>query len=285
MELGGRFQMTVAQSPRPMIRRCGKSDMGDDKKLGERVMKKLLLGSVAVAALIAGPALAADLRVNAPVYKAPPPVVGYSWTGCYIGGHVGGLWAHKEWTLQPPDPVIPLGSNDVNSWLGGVQAGCDYQFAGGWVIGIQGDYAWTDANGSHVDALVDGTTNRSRVRSLATVTGRIGYAWDRFLGYVKGGGAWERDNYDRFILGTGVLFDSASETRGGWTVGVGGEYAFTNFLSGFVEYNYYDFGDRTLAFTTPAGVFTDNINVRERKSVIRGGLNFRWGYGPVIAKY
>jgi outer membrane immunogenic protein len=102
---------------------------------------------------------------------------------------------------------------------------------------------------------------------------------------VKGGGAWERDNYDRFILGTGVLFDSASETRSGWTIGVGGEYAFTNFLSGFVEYNYYDFGDRTLAFATPAGVFTDNINVRERKSVIRGGLNFRWGWGPVVAKY
>jgi outer membrane immunogenic protein len=247
-------------------------------------MKKLLLGSVAGIVLMAGPALAADLRVKAPVYKAAPPVVGYSWTGCYIGGHVGGLWAHKEWTLQPPDPITPLGSHDANSWLGGVQAGCDYQFAGGWVIGIQGDYAWTDANGSHVD-VVDGTVDRTRIRSLSTVTGRIGYAWDRFLGYVKGGGAWERDNYERVILGTNVLAGSASETRGGWTVGVGGEYAFTNFVSAFVEYNYYDFGNRTLTFLDPAGGFNDNINIRERKSVVRGGLNVRWGWGPVVAKY
>jgi outer membrane immunogenic protein len=167
--------------------------------------------------------------------------------------------------------------------LGGGQAGCDYQFAGNWVIGIQGDYAWTDATGSHFD-VVDGTTDRTRIRSLSTVTGRIGYAWDRFLGYVKGGGAWERDNYDRLLLPANTFFAAASETRGGWTVGVGGEYAFTNYLTGFVEYNYYDFGNRTLTFFDVVGGF-DNINIRERKSVIRGGLNFRWGYGPVIAKY
>jgi outer membrane immunogenic protein len=249
-------------------------------------MRNLLLGTVAVVALIAGPANAADLAVKAaPVYKAPPPVVTYySWTGCYVGGHVGGLWARKDWTLAPPDPIVGLGSHDANSWLGGVQAGCDYQFAGGWVIGIQGDYAWTEANGSH-DDVDDGTSDQTRIRSLATVTGRIGYAWDRFLGYVKGGGAWERDNYDRFILGTNVLDGSASETRSGWTVGVGGEYAFTNYLSGFVEYNYYDFGTRTLTFLTPAGAFNDNIDIRETKSVVRAGLNLRWGWGPVSAKY
>jgi outer membrane immunogenic protein len=250
-------------------------------------MRNLLLGTVAVVALIAGPANAADLAVKAaPVYKAPPPVVTYySWTGCYVGGHVGGLWAKKDWTLAAPDPAFALGSHDADSWLGGVQAGCDYQFNGGWVIGIQGDYAWTNASGSNVDAVIDGTTNRSEVKSLATVTGRLGYAWDRFLGYVKGGGAWERDNYDRFALVGGALVGSASETRGGWTVGVGGEYAFTNYLSGFVEYNYYDFGTRTLTFLTPAGAFNDNIDIRERKSVIRGGINLRWGWGPVSAKY
>ncbi len=245
--------------------------------------KSLVFGSLALVAFIAEPGLAADMPVKAPVYKAPP-VYAYSWTGCYIGGHVGGLWARKNWTLAFPDPPLPLGSHDANSWLGGLQAGCDYQFAGGFVIGIQGDYAWTDATGSNADPIVDGTTNRTRIRSLATVTGRIGYAWDRFLGYVKGGGAWERDRYDRFVLGTGVPFDSASETRGGWTVGVGGEYAFTNYLSGFVEYNYYDFGTRTLTFVLPAGLFSDNIDIRERKSVVRAGLNFRWG-GPVVAKY
>ena len=141
-----------------------------------------------------------------------------------------------------------LGGHDANSWLGGVQAGCDYQFAGGFVIGIQGDYAWTDAEGSHDSAREFGVAYHSKVKSLASVTGRIGYAWDRFLGYVKGGGAWERDDYwaTTIILGTAY---TARETRSGWTIGVGGEYAFTNVLSGFVEYNYYDFGTREIGFT------------------------------------
>jgi outer membrane immunogenic protein len=246
-------------------------------------MRKLLLGSVALAALVAGPAMAADMPVKA-VYKAPH-VHGYSWTGCYVGGHGGGLWANKEWTLGPPDAPVLLGSNDLNSWLGGVQAGCDYEIGGGFVFGIQGDYAWANSTGSHNDVLIDGTRNQSRIRSLSTFTLRAGYAWDRFLGYVKGGHAWEGDNYDRFDLVTGALVGSSNETRDGWTVGVGGEYAFTNFLSGFVEYNYYAFGIGTLRFIDPAGAFNDNIIIRERKSVVRAGLNLRWGGRPVVASY
>jgi len=51
-------------------------------------MKKLLLTSIAFAALVAGPATAADL--GSPVYRAPVAVpVAFNWTGFYIGGHVG----------------------------------------------------------------------------------------------------------------------------------------------------------------------------------------------------
>jgi outer membrane immunogenic protein len=252
-------------------------------------MKKLLLAATALMVLTAGSAGAADLAVKAPLYKAPPPVVPvWSWTGCYIGGHVGGLWAHKDWTDRTPGDTFfgtSLGGHDANGWLGGVQAGCDYQFAGGFVIGIQGDYAWADAKGSNVDPVILTLTQESKVKSLATVTGRVGYAWDRFLGYVKGGGAWERDDYR--LSGTIALAAvtpvdiSASQTRSGWTVGIGGEYAFTNFLSGFVEYNYYDFGTHDVTFSN--GVST--VGVKETKSVVRAGLNFRFGPGPVVAKY
>jgi outer membrane immunogenic protein len=79
---------------------------------------------------------------------------------------------------------------------------------------------------------------------------------------------------------------TASESRGGWTIGVGGEYAFTNFLSAFVEYNYYDFGNRDLTFVTPSDSFV--VGIDETKSVLKGGLNFRFGglWGaPVVARY
>ena len=60
----------------------------------------------------------------------------------------------------------------------------------------------------------------------ASVTGRIGYAWDRFLGYVKGGGAWERDETHFNDFPAALRY--GQRDRSGWTIGVGGEYAFTN---------------------------------------------------------
>ncbi len=242
-------------------------------------MRKLLLGTAALIAL-ANPASAADMR--APVYKAPPPSVPvWSWTGCYAGGHAGGLWAKQDdWIVRTPGGAFfgqSLGGHDANGWLGGAQAGCDYQFAGGFVIGIQGDYAWADAEGRHDSAREIGVAYHGNVRSLASVTGRVGYAWDRFLGYVRGGGAWERDDYwaTTIILGTAYR---ARETHSGWTIGVGGEYAFTSVLSGFVEYNYYDFGTHQIAFTPQvAGLGPAFVDIKETKSVVRAGLNVRFG--------
>ena len=66
-------------------------------------MKKLLLVGVALSALVAGPAMAADLPVRAPIaYKSAPVITYYSWTGCYIGGNVGGVWIKKDETLATP---------------------------------------------------------------------------------------------------------------------------------------------------------------------------------------
>lgn len=245
-------------------------------------MKKFLLAGVALSALIAGPAMAADLPVRGPVYKAAPPVVTYySWTGCYIGGHVGGLWVQKDWSDADPLSATAgqaIGSHDANGWLGGAQVGCNYQ-VGGWVFGIQGDYAWTDASGSSANVLAapGSSTISSNVKGLSSVTGRVGYAWDRFLGYVKGGGAWEKDDY---TVTFPALVSTASQTRSGWTVGIGGEYAFTNNLSGFIEYDYYSFGTKSANFNL-VGI----ADIKEDKSVVKVGLNWKFGKGPLVANY
>jgi outer membrane immunogenic protein len=191
-------------------------------------MRKFLLGTAAVIALV-GPAISADLRL--PVYKAPPqidPV--WRWTGCYVGGHAGGLWSKQQWTNRTPGgdfSDLSLGEHDMRSWVGGAQVGCDYQFVGGGLVfGIQGDYAWADGPGSHDSTREFGVVYASKVKSLSSVTGRLGYAWDRFLGYVKGGAAWQHDDYSASTIILGTAY-TGSETRSGWTVGVGGEYAFT----------------------------------------------------------
>ena len=79
--------------------------MGAASIMGAASMKKILLTIVALTALVATSAMAADVGV----YGAPPPApvypvysLYYKWTGCYIGGHVGGLWAHKEWVDHEP---------------------------------------------------------------------------------------------------------------------------------------------------------------------------------------
>ncbi len=86
-------------------------------------------------------------------------------------------------------------------------------------------------------------------------------------------------------MGNGTAY-TARETRPGWTIGIGGEYAFTNVLSGFVEYNYYDFGTRQIAFTPQVvGLGPAFVDINETKSVVRAGLNLRFGYAAPGANH
>jgi opacity protein-like surface antigen len=109
-------------------------------------MKKILLASVAAAALVAiAPANAADLGLR-PMYAAPPA---FTWSGCYIGGNIGWGWGRDtvsipnlaETTGVPELAGVSLGSvtGNTKGILGGGQVGCNYQFAPNWVIGIEGD--------------------------------------------------------------------------------------------------------------------------------------------------
>ena len=250
-------------------------------------MKGFVRACVAAAALAGGCAEAADLPRPGPVYY--PPVVRYfTWTSCYVGGNVGGLWFTKEWFDNAPRFTgLSMGSQDGNGFLGGAQGGCNYQL-GSLVVGIQGDYDWALATANNNNVLFPLLTDRSNVRSFRSVTARVGYAADRLLVYVKGGGAWENDDYS--ILASGLTFATASETRSGWTVGIGGEYAFLDFLTGFLEYDFYHFGTRTDTFYTCTvalcGAANLPVDIRETKGVIKVGLNFKFGpTPPLVAPY
>jgi len=174
-------------------------------------MKKLL-GSFAILAL-ATPlaAQAADLPV-APAYKAPviAPVV-FSWTGCYVGGNVGGKWeAHRDGSVTIPGvaglatSTFTFGdgsSSNNGSFVGGGQVGCNYQM-GSIVWGIEGDFDWnhlTDGAAVGTTAVpfnfVPGDSFSWVSRWQASLRGRVGYAWDRTLLYVTGGVAYQRELY------------------------------------------------------------------------------------------
>lgn len=240
-------------------------------------MWKTIIGALSLVAL-SGLAIAADVRDSVGSAPAPSPP---DWSGFYIGGHFGGVRSRSEnWTVRTQGGAFygeSLGSHDADGRLGGVQVGYNYQYAPGFVIGIQGDYALADADGSHDSTKEFGVAYHSKVNSVATVTGRFGYASDRLLGYVRGGVAWERDDLWATTIMLGTAY-RASVTRPGWTVGVGAEYAFTRFLSGFAEYGYYNFGTRQIEFTPQvSGLPTGFLDITQTTNVVRVGINYRFG--------
>ena len=243
-------------------------------------MKERLLAGLIATALLGGSAGAADLRI----YQTAAPVIAYfSWTGCYLGGNGGGLFASRSWKDRiPGDPFFgtDLGSYTASGALAGVQAGCNYQ-PGGGVLGVQADYDWSNASAYNTPSSLFAPlflTDRSQTKSLASVTGRVGYAWDRFLAYVKAGSAWQRSAYS--LLVAGQVAASASETRGGWTAGIGAEYALLDWLSAFIEYDYYWFGTNTNTFvcgTCGFGAVVAPFDIITDIHVVKAGVNFKFG--------
>src|SRR3954454_24395993 len=93
-------------------------------------MKKFLLAATALTT-IGGSALAADLAVRrAPQAAYAPRVVAplYSWTGCYVGGNGGGIWAKTEWN---DTRFGSFGDSTASGGLGGLQGGCNHTAGGG----------------------------------------------------------------------------------------------------------------------------------------------------------
>jgi outer membrane immunogenic protein len=273
-------------------------------------MKKTLLASAALAALTlaAFPAAAADLAAR-PVYKAPAAVpVAYNWSGFYVGGHVGYGWGDKDWNQTFSSFRLPLdaavGSASVDGFLGGAQVGFNWQ-AGQWVFGVEGDWSWTDASGCSFHGGTPATRvapfdfrgyfGCSNVNWYATVTGRIGVAFDRALIYAKGGIAFADE--DHFIGFNGQPFGAPSNpdtnrpgnTRTGWTLGAGLEWALWDNWSAKVEYNFMDFGTDNVAFTYRAGGSAPGLverwDIDQQVHVVKLGINYRFGAAPLMARY
>jgi outer membrane immunogenic protein len=220
-------------------------------------------------------ASAADLPVKAPIYKAPAAVAVYNWSGCYVGGNVGLGWAHKDWF----DPQVPAdeGSNTSTGILGGGQIGCDYQ-TGQFVFGVQGMFDWADLDGSHQYTSIPSVIDHSKVSSLATLTGRIGYAVQpAALIYLKGGAAWVRDTFTETAPFVGYPGE-AKVTRSGWIIGGGVEYRFMPNWSAFVEYNYMDFGSRTSTLVY-ANATTYDYSIKQDVQTVLVGVNYRFSAG------
>jgi outer membrane immunogenic protein len=231
----------------------------------------------ALAATAWSPAGAADIGDYNRGYKdyGDPIVVPssyFSWTGFYIGGHVGYGWGTSSSDALTPGAFDGATSGyemDPSGWLGGLTIGYNLQ-TDALVFGLEADLGYLGAEDGEADAVGFANTEYG---GYGTLTARIGYAEDRWLFYGKGGLAFADIENTAGALSGGLIepddFTNLHEVKTGWALGVGVEHSFQRNVSLKVEYLYMDFGE-DLSSNLDGNLFTHDNDIHTLKI----GLNY-----------
>lgn len=150
-----------------------------------------------------------------------------TWSGFYIGGHIGAAWGDDDVDII-----------DESAFLAGAHLGYNWQGPSNIVIGVEGDVSFLD-----------------EIDYLASVRGRLGYAFGPTLAYATGGVAFIGFDED--------LFGNDSDT--GWVAGLGIEHKLRENVSIGAEALYYgfendDFGSDDSNFWTARARLTYHFN-------------------------
>jgi outer membrane immunogenic protein len=265
-------------------------------------MRKFLLATSAIAALVmAAPASAADIPVKA--RPLPPPVPRCAqFGGFYIGGNVGG--AVHNWRVKDLDSFsgnidgeLPQQIDGFSSggFVGGGQVGYNGQW-GCTVFGLEADWNWANLRSSEVHTTgdaegFDSWTVNTKVDWFGTLRTRYGLVVDNLLLYVTGGAAFAKIRHTNSFFSVDNCPGSSpcseefahSDTRWGWTAGVGGEWAWTPNLSIKAEVLYAQFRPSSFVFNSVVFRPNDhnpwNFKFEDSMWVTRIGLNYRFGGG------
>ncbi len=241
------------------------------------------------------------MLTKAPLFtKAPPLPPPPTWTGFYIGGDAGAAWLSEPATWNPlPSAagfgVFPITANDrKTAFIGGAHVGYDDQIMPDWVIGLEGDWSWTKADGAFTGAWIGNggggpvapgsqTSMSANVDWIASARARVGYLiTPTLMAYATGGAAWAKLDYGGVSTNNGngylVTFNSSS-TQAGYVAGGGVEWMVTDNWSVRAEYLYYQFakGPNVDATLPSAGGFPSNfVWGKPEVSVAQAGLSYKF---------
>ncbi|NGX98035.1 MAG: porin family protein, partial [Candidatus Afipia apatlaquensis] len=164
--------------------------------------------------------------------------------------------------------------------------GYNWQFAPNWLLGIEGDISGTGIRNNNTRPITTGGAPigvgfnhvaDQNVNWLASIRGRLGWVWDRWLVYGTGGGAFAgidyRTDYTGFAVNNPI---TDSRTLSGWVAGGGVEYAVANNWTVRAEYLYYDLGNETVInpTTTPGSNLVTTFD--NRFHVVRAAVNYKF---------
>jgi len=212
-------------------------------------MRRFLLGAVAASLIIAGPAVAADLPEVVEVMDVVP-VRTFSWTGAYVGVNAGYAWGSSDWDINPGADI----SMNPSGFIGGLQAGYQYQFDNGIVTGVEAGWQWLAAN-ADTKCPNPAFNCKTEANWIADVRAKLGYGMDRFLVYGAGGISFG-DIHTQARPNPGGF--SKDETAVGWNIGAGVEYAVLDSVILGLEYKYTDLGD--VSFKTGGTKVNNDVN-------------------------
>ena len=267
-------------------------------------MKKSAIGML-VAVAMTGSASAADMAVKA---RPAPVVVAYNWSGCYLGGFVGGATPERDWRSTDIGSIGQGGTFAVyngvgtnpwsyghdSSFTGGGTAGCNWQGAGSpFVLGIEGEVGYLRLRGSALQPNSLDVVGSSRTGDwYGVIAGRAGYAVDRTLFYVKGGVAFYDTSASVIDVGntvpgfTDTVTARGSKSQVTYAVGGGIEYAFANNWTVKGEYLYLGRGDSYNACGIDANVAQNFCWRQDPAGIHTAKVGFNYNFNtPVVARY
>jgi outer membrane immunogenic protein len=243
--------------------------------VGSNVRKSLVAFIAALTFIPFGGAFAA------PPLPQPPPTPPFTWTGFYLGVVSGHGSSHADSTRLVANGSFLAGTSsavDRTGFLGGGEAGLNWQFNRWLVAGIEGDWQGSAISGTATEQsnVVAGRfTEESRdVDWVATAAGRLGVAWNQWLLFGKGGGAWRRINESAlnttFTPPGNTLHTNETvfpETQTGYVIGGGLEWAPSDMVSAKIEYDWYNFGTSL----SPGGVCLAGAGCGGPGALVAGG--------------
>jgi outer membrane immunogenic protein len=106
------------------------------------------------------------------------------------------------------------------------------------VLGLELAATASDLSGTRASPFFPAIdTYGTEVNWLATVAGRVGYAWDRWLVYGRGG--WTGGDVELTLVDQGASVMASKRTwANGWTLGAGAEYRLWRHVSVGLAYDY-----------------------------------------------